>query len=279
MWGLRWLLLSFLIGTSESFTSTRFHARLSSSSNQRKACLRLHSSSNENDAIQQAEQLLAKAKAIRESLPEESTKETVSEKVIEKEDDDRIGYRLYIDIGREEGTWMDPKWGKSGARIEGSIDIYFQIPTEDNHNDCLADEEIVDQMVKDNLSGTSTVVRKLDSNDARLRGGFDSMKCNGGGYRIDVSRKSSSTVRFFISVDGTEEDSRISSFGDIFVPRGNLYFSLPVFGNSVKQLSMKEGIITVRQMGWHTGWRREESRIVGVFRAKPIEEARRKDKF
>lgn len=271
--------MSFVIGTSESFTSTHFHARLPSSSNQRKACSRLQSSTNENDAIQQAEQLFAKAKAIRESLPKESTQETVSEKVIEKEDDNRIGYRLYIDIGREEGTWMDPKWGKSGARIEGSIDIYFQIPTEDNPNDCLADEEIVDQMVKDNLSGTSTVVRKLDSNDARLRGGFDSMTCNGGGYRIDVSKKSSSTVRFFISVDGTEEDSRISSFGDIFIPRGNLYFSLPVFGNSVKQLSMKEGIITVRQMGWHTGWRREESRIVGVFRAKPIEEARRKDKF
>lgn len=278
---MKWLLLSFLIVKSESFTSTHFHTcPLPRSSNHRKTSSRLHSSSNKNDAIQQAEQLLAKAKAIRESLPKESTQETIAEKADEKEEEDnRIGYRLYIDIGREEGTWMDPKWGKSGARIEGSIDIYFQIPSEESPNDCLADQEIVDQMVKDNLSGTSTVVRKLDSNDARLRGGFDSMKCNSGGYRIDVSKKSSSTVRFFISVDGTEEDSRISSFGDIFIPRGNLYFSLPVFGNSVKQLSMKEGIITVRQMGWHTGWRREESRIVGVFRAKPIEEARRKDKF
>lgn len=274
---MKWLLFGFFIVTSESFTSSHFQIRRPSSS--KKPCSRLQSSTNEDDAIQQAEQLLAKAKAIRESLPKESTQETVSEGVDEKEEDNRIGYRLYIDIGREEGTWMDPKWGKSGARIEGSIDVYFQISSEESPNDCLADENIVDQMVKDNLSGTSTVVRKLDSNDARLRGGFDSMKCNGGGYRIDISKKSSSTVRFFISVDGTEEDSRISSFGDIFIPKGNLYFSLPVFGNSVKQLSMKEGIITVRQMGWHTGWRREESRIVGVFRAKPIEEARRKDKF
>jgi hypothetical protein len=32
-------------------------------------------------------------------------------------------------------------------------------------------------------------------------------------------------------------------------------------------LSTKEGIVTVKQIGWHTGWRREESRILGTFRA------------
>jgi hypothetical protein len=44
-------------------------------------------------------------------------------------------------------------------------------------------------------------------------------------------------------------------------------------------MSTKEGIVTVREMGWHTGWRREESRIVGVVRAIPIERARRRDGF
>lgn len=44
-------------------------------------------------------------------------------------------------------------------------------------------------------------------------------------------------------------------------------------------LSTKEGIASVRQMGWHTGWRREESRIVGVVRAVPIDKARRVDGF
>lgn len=41
-----------------------------------------------------------------------------------------------------------------------------------------------------------------------------------------------------------------------------------------------EGIISVRQVGWNTGWRREESRILGVFRAVPsIEKARRVDGY
>jgi len=68
-------------------------------------------------------------------------------------------------------------------------------------------------------------------------------------------------------------------YSDIFVPKGCLYFSLPCFGNSVSQLSTKEGPLTVRQMGWHTGWRREESRMVGMFRALPIEQAKRRDGF
>ena len=68
-------------------------------------------------------------------------------------------------------------------------------------------------------------------------------------------------------------------YSDIFVPNGCLYFSLPCFGNSISQLSTREGPVTVRQIGWHTGWRREESRIVGTFRAVPIEKAQARDGF
>jgi hypothetical protein len=66
---------------------------------------------------------------------------------------------------------------------------------------------------------------------------------------------------------------------DIFVPKGCLYFSIPIFGNSISQLSSKEGPLTVRQIGWHTGWRREESQMVGTFRVVPIEKAQRVDGF
>merc|ERR1712127_736517 len=127
----------------------------------------------------------------------------------------------------------------------------------------IAGPEIISNMVKDNLSGASTEVRVLTSTKARLRRGFDKMNSHGGGYRIDVgdeknqSRFKSSTARFYIKVDGTED----GKYGDLSIPDGNLYFSLPCFGKSVKQLSTKEGIVTVRQFGWHTGWRREESRI------------------
>ena len=66
---------------------------------------------------------------------------------------------------------------------------------------------------------------------------------------------------------------------DIYVPKGCLYFSLPCFGGKISQLSTKEGPVTIRQVGWNTGWRREESRIVGTFKAVPIEDAKRRDGF
>ena len=35
-------------------------------------------------------------------------------------------------------------------------------------------------------------------------------------------------------------------------------------------ISTKEGTVTVKQIGWHTGWRREESRILGMFRMQQL---------
>jgi len=244
------------------------------------------------DVGKEVQALLAKAKAIRDSLPKEiqnpstvaaaSTTTTLEMTNESDSETPSVGYRLKFDIGREDGTWMDPTWGRSGKRIEGSIDVSFQLPLQNGEEDTsLADQDVIDKMVKDNLSGKSTVARNLQSTNARLRGGFDKMKCNGGGYRIDVgkdnNRSSSSTTRFFIDVDGTKEGD--GAYGDIFIPEGCIYFSLPCFGNSVKQLSSKEGIITVRQFGWHTGWRREESRIIGVFRAVPLEQAKKRDRY
>lgn len=233
----------------------------------------------------EARQMLAKAKAIRESIPIVDSLEKADEPNLRwnEQESSAVGYRLYIDIGREEGTWMDPKWGSSGRRIQGSIDVYFQLPCLVEGIDVsLADENVVGKMIQDNLAkrSSSTAVRKLDCSKARLRKGFDEMTCHGGGYRIDVGnsstnqrRISSSTVRFFIDVDGIGEKD--SSYGDIFIPKGPLYFSLPCFGEGINQLSRKDGIISVRQVGWHTGWRRMESRIVGVFRAIPIQDAKK----
>jgi len=171
---------------------------------------------------------------------------------------------------------MDQRWGASGRRIEFTVDISLLIEKE-------AGPEVVKLMVDDNKFGTKSVVRVVDTvGKARLRGGFDSMGLGGGGYRVDAGGgrgMSSSTLRFYIAVDGTSGNA---SYGDVSIPEGRLYFSLPIFptkNGGVGQLSTKEGIVTVRQFGWNTGWRREESRILGVFRAKGIEEARRKDGF
>ena len=88
-------------------------------------------------------------------------------------------------------------------------------------------------------------------------------------YSNRKDAKNKSTVRFFVMQDGRVD-------GDVEVPTGALYFSIPVFGST---LSQKEGVVSVRQYGWHTGWRREESRIVGTFRAVPMDRARQRDGF
>ena len=157
---------------------------------------------------------------------------------------------------------MDPRWGASGNRIDFTIDVRFT-----NEE---ASPELVDRMVKDNFGGTSSTVRRLETASlARLRGGFDEMKCNTGAYRIDVAK--TSTVRFYIQVQG-------KSATDVTIPDGSMYFSIPVFGG-VSRLSTKEGPVTVRQIGWHTGWTRMESRIVGTFRAVALSDAKRRDGF
>eukprot|EP00956_Cyclotella_meneghiniana_P013157 scaffold18839_cov61-Cyclotella_meneghiniana.AAC.3 len=115
---------------------------------------------------------------------------------------------------------------------------------------------------------------------ARLKRGFDKMAILDGGYCIETTTSSnrvssSSTLRFCISVTGTDDDCNGSSlYGDVSIPKGNLYFAIPYFGIRSKDgkmaVSTKEGTVTVKQMGWHTGWRREESRILGMFRMQQI---------
>lgn len=179
-----------------------------------------------------------------------------------EDEGEAVVYRLYFDIGREEGTWMDPRWGQSGNRIQGSIDVALS-----RHKS----------------------QRVFVAHKARLSGGFDSMKLGqmrkdtGLSYRIERASRAggrqiaTATLRFSFPVDGTAE--RDSKYGDVFIPAGVLYFSLPAFGNGIDFLSTKDGVITVRQFGWHTGWWREESRIVGTFRLRPFDEARDIDGF
>ena len=102
----------------------------------------LHAQNNNNSA----EQLLAKAKAIRESIPsttddtkssangiitDDPTANVQNEFALPQSRDDSPGYstnnnyKLTVDIGRESGTWMDPRWGASGRRIEFTVHWKF----------------------------------------------------------------------------------------------------------------------------------------------------------
>jgi len=272
--------------------------------NSASASVRLGATGDGNAASEEAERLLAKAKAIRESLGTESNDDvTKSDATKTGQQQKEIlsdfslpsslanGFRLYLDIGRETGTWMDPRWGASGRRIECTVDVSFdKLVDEDTKGTLLASEDIVAGLIKTVTSKSSSLseVCKLRSAPyARLRGGFDKMAISDGGYCIEssssASLSSSSTLRLCLSVAGATN-------GDVSIPEGKLYFALPYFGlqtsggngdstAATMALSNKEGTVTVKQMGWHTGWYREESRILGVFRATPLEKARARDKF
>ena len=276
-------------------TSTALRSTPSSPEEQNGSTTILSSLSSSDRLRRKADDLLSKAKALRQEIPSErqanddmrpgtGTASTTSNVVKESPwklldnvlDDDAewIDYRLYMDIGREEGTWMDPRWGASGKRIEFSLDVRFRTDEPGG----MADRPTIEGMVNDNFGGISSPTYVVHTAPfARLRQGFDRMKCQEGAYRVDLAKNGCRTIRFYVRVDGTPEKN--SAYGDISVPHGRLFFSLPIFGSSVSQLSIKEGPVTVRQVGWHTGWRREESRIVGVFRAVPIADARKRDAF
>jgi hypothetical protein len=179
-------------------------------------------------------------------------------------------FRLYVDIGREEGSWMDSRWAASGRRIEFILDVRFL--------DRPADAEACGRIVADNMTGAKTIAKcLLVATHGRLNNGFNKMKCSHGAYRIDMSNNSdaTNTVRFCIGTEGTLPKSAT----DVWIPNGDLHFSLPVFGKTPAQLSQKAGIVSVRQMGWNTGWRRVESRILGVFRAVRLDDAKQRDGF
>jgi hypothetical protein len=165
-------------------------------------------SSTEDDLLAEAAKLRKRAQELRATLPEEKEKaessSSLDSKWMVESDSSGVGYRLELDIGREEGTWMDPRWGASGRRISLTLDVLF--------SDLPADKETEEKMVKDNFGGKSSRVCLLETAPAaRLRNGFDKMKCTGGAYRVDSGGNGQQTARFYIPVEGTPE--RGSSYG------------------------------------------------------------------
>eukprot|EP00980_Cylindrotheca_fusiformis_P001163 scaffold321_cov95-Cylindrotheca_fusiformis.AAC.4 len=245
---------------------------------------RLQTPLSATDSRQEAQVFQDKARQLRQEISESSslsskddtkkTKNRTTVAVIKRSEwsvepsrgptSSSMIYRLYIDIGREDGSWMHPRWGASGRRLEGTLDVCFSsIP---------ASKEVQDGMVEDNQIGKSSDVMMVETaTKARFKGGFDGVKVQPGGYRLD----NGGTIRFYVSVEGTEN-------GDVSLPQGNLYFSLPCFRTRSGEgiiLSATNGLCSVRQVGWNTGWRRQESRIVGVFRAVPIHKAQLADGY
>ena len=136
----------------------------------------------------EAEKYLAKARVLREGLPPDQQINAKQEEAVSTttsssspwnvvSDVDGVDYRLQVDIGREEGSWMDPRWGASGRRIEFSLDVRFATTVVEKNREAAASRRRM--MVQDNLGGQSSEVFLLETaTNARLRNGFDRMKCD-----------------------------------------------------------------------------------------------------
>eukprot|EP00957_Ditylum_brightwellii_P042740 3236367-Ditylum_brightwellii.AAC.1 len=133
----------------------------------------------------EAEVLLVIAKKLWESLAKTESERAASKPVdiftptSEKETsnvNDNVAsflpsteYCLYIDIRREDRTWMDPRWGASEKWIKFIIDIDFL--TSDGGEAFIASSNVAEQLVKDNFGGTSSPVYVLNSSlNAHLQG-------------------------------------------------------------------------------------------------------------
>ena len=173
----------------------------------------------QKDLREEADELLSRARKLREEIG--ATTNKVEDGSIArnkqslwsvKNEEPGDEYRLYVDIGREEGTWMDRRWGASGRRIPFTIDVKFLMS--------LASTSSSAKMVQDNYMGESSESFNIaTAGTARLRGGFDKMKCAGGGcYRID-SAKGKNTVRFYLEVEGTGENQ---DYGCVQLQLGSL---------------------------------------------------------
>ena len=177
----------------------------------------------QKDLREEADELLSRARKLREEIG--ATTNKVQESRVEegtiarnkqslwsvKNEEPGDEYRLYVDIGREEGTWMDRRWGASGRRIPFTIDVKFLMSPASTSSSV--------KMVQDNYMGESSESFNIaTAGIARLRGGFDKMKCAGGCYRID-SAKGKNTVRFYLEVEGIGENQ---DYGCVQLQLGSL---------------------------------------------------------
>lgn len=185
------------------------------------------------------EELIASAERLREEveLLESSRPAPSVAAVPQSPPKPSATHRLALDFGREEGTWMDARWGLSGRRIECTADLTF------------------------GADGS------LSCAPFRLRGGFDTMPMRGGASYTVAQR-----TRLAIELDVEGTAGREDLYGDVSIPQGMLYVTLGCAGDPGRggSVGAREGVVCVKQRGWHTGWWREENRIAGTARIKAL---------
>eukprot|EP00899_Mesostigma_viride_P014994 jgi/Mesvir1/23496/Mv22338-RA.1 len=144
-------------------------------------------------------------------------------------------YQLTLSIGREKNTWMPPAWAASGLRLEIPILVQFSYASSSASPGPHA--------------GGQGILRVLKV------GAYADLSLSDGQWAMDGE-----TLRFWVELKSPLERK------DVTLPSGKLYFAVPAWGG---QLSRDKGILSIKQRRFVV---RLESRMVGRFRAQPLEE-------
>jgi len=138
---------------------------------------------------------------------------------------------LRLDFGREEGTWMDARWGASGNRVKAVVAV-----------ELLEGGQV--QVVEDYNYGLLLQLPKVKGGKWRVEGSFPSER-----------------LKFELEHNGLTKDVTRC---DVDVPEGKLFLSVNTLGTSVG----KQGGLSIEQFRFYV---RRERRMVGVFRAERLE--------
>eukprot|EP00538_Stauroneis_constricta_P004679 CAMPEP_0119555448 /NCGR_PEP_ID=MMETSP1352-20130426/7656_1 /TAXON_ID=265584 /ORGANISM="Stauroneis constricta, Strain CCMP1120" /LENGTH=452 /DNA_ID=CAMNT_0007602209 /DNA_START=118 /DNA_END=1476 /DNA_ORIENTATION=+ len=127
-------------------------------------------------------------------------------------------WRLSLDVGREEGTWMPKTWGASGERLRMSVEMEF------------SDQPLMEW--EDFLNGskdskTLKVVNNCLSTAPSMNEGSLTVGVKDGGWRVACGEGPCGTdlLRFYFDVE--DEARHIGS--DVYCPEGRIFFTCGYF--------------------------------------------------
>ena len=138
------------------------------------------------------------------------------------------------DIGREQGTWMDIRWGNSGQRVKAAVAIKLE------------------------PGGRITILDKYQL------GLFRKLPNPVGVSWVVEGKFPQERLKFVLEHSGID---RAETGCDVDLPAGKVFFAITTLG---KALSQKGGGMSIEQFRFLI---RRERRIVGVFNADRIPDA------
>ena len=132
-------------------------------------------------------------------------------------------WRLSIDVGREEGTWMPEDWAKSGARLVCPLEV-----------EVLGEAAAEPNAERDIMGGGASLIRPVATPKIVSERGEEEVLVAGGGWKIgpsDAGRGRAATLRFWLDfLEARGLGAGVSARrNDVTLPAERLYFAAAIW--------------------------------------------------